>query len=105
MGTRLDLHHALCEVIGCPDKGPECRCYYQPPTKLQYPCIVYTLETADTKFADNKPYMQRKRYQVTVIDKNPDSSYPDIIAQWPLCLFDRTYKADNLNHFVFNIYY
>ena len=100
MGTRLELHNALCKAIGCPDTGPSCRCYYQRPTRLEYPCIVYSLETADTKFADNRPYLHKKRYQVTVIDKNPDSSYPDIIAQWPLCLFDRTYKADNNKGYV-----
>lgn len=105
MGTRLELHNVLCKVIGCPDTGPNCRCYYQPPTMLEYPCITYSLDTADAKFADNRTYLYKKRYQVTVIDKNPDSPYPDIIAQWPLCSFDRTYKADNLNHFVFNIYY
>lgn len=80
--------------------------YFQPPEsiKIDYPCILYELTSIDTKFADNKPYKQEKRYKVTVIDKNPDSEIPDKIGKLPMCIFDRHYTSDNLHHFVFNIY-
>lgn len=83
------------------------RVYFQPPTnvKMKYPAIVYNHDAYDTKFADNGPYSQTKRYQVTIIDGNPDSDIPDKIAALPLCRFDRSYVADNLYHKVFALYF
>lgn len=81
--------------------------YFQPPANVQmkYPCIVYKRAYAMTDFAGNKPYRYEKRYQVTVIDRDPDSGIPDKIAALPMCLYDRFFTADNLNHDVFNIYF
>lgn len=80
--------------------------YFQPPEsmRMKYPCILYELTSIDTKFADNNPYVRKKRYKVTVIDKNPDSDIPDKIGGLPMTIFDRHYTSDNLHHFVFNIY-
>jgi hypothetical protein len=72
---------------------------------MQYPCIVYKRDSADSEFAGNLPYRYTKRYQVTVIDQDPDSDIPDQIAKLPLCRFDRHFTADNLNHDVFNMYF
>ena len=72
---------------------------------MEYPCIVYSRIKTDDKFANNGLYLQKKRYSVKVIDRNPDSASPDKIAKLPLCSFDRHYTADNLNHDVYNIYY
>jgi hypothetical protein len=46
-----------------------------------------------------------KRYQVTVVDRNPDSDLPDQVQNLPLCQFSRFFTADNLNHFVFNLFF
>lgn len=96
---RLQLHEIL--------KGFVPNVYFQPPAtvKMKYPCIVYNRDNADTKFAGNLPYRYIKRYQVTVIDQDPDSEIPDKVAALPMCLFDRFFTADNLNHDVFNIYF
>jgi hypothetical protein len=72
---------------------------------MQYPCIVYNRDSVDTEFADNTPYRHTKRYQVTVIDRNPDSGVPDKVAALPMCSYDRFFTADNLNHDVFNIFF
>jgi len=72
---------------------------------MVYPCIVYKRDFALTYFADDKPYQNRKRYQVIVIDRDPDSDIPDRIAALPLCTFDRFYTADNLNHDVFKLFF
>lgn len=72
---------------------------------MVYPCIVYARFSAHTTFADNNPYSYDKRYQVTVISRDPDSDVPDKIAKLPMCLFDRAYVADNLHHDVFDLYY
>lgn len=81
--------------------------YFQPPANvsLTYPCIIYKRDSARTEFADNNPYSHKLRYQVTVIDKNPDSELPAKVAALPMCLFDRFYTADNLNHDVFNLFF
>ena len=101
MGTRTDLRTILKGLLGSD------YVYFQPPPTVQmiYPCIVYELSNADTKFADNYPYHYEKRYTITVIDMNPDSLIPDKIATLPKCIFDRHYTADNLNHDVFNIFF
>lgn len=81
--------------------------YFQPPPTLQmkYPCIVYKRDFALTYFAGDKPYKYGKRYQVIHIDRNPDSPIPDKIAELPMCIFDRFYTADNLNHDVFKLFF
>jgi hypothetical protein len=72
---------------------------------MVYPCIVYHRDTARSQFADNSPYRYTKHYQVTVIDRNPDSEIPDRVAHLPLCTHSRFFTADNLNHDVFSLYY
>lgn len=81
--------------------------YFQPPPsfKMKYPCIVYNLDIALVRFADDRPYSRTKRYQVTVIDANPDSSFPDKIAELPMSTFDRHFTADQLHHFVFQLFF
>lgn len=80
--------------------------YFQPPlsVQLKYPAIVYSLKQIESDFANNGVYKRTPSYEAILIDKNPDSEYIDKILQLPYCRFDRHYKADNLNHFVFTIY-
>ena len=102
MGTRLQLHSTLKELLGSENV------YFQPPESISlcYPCIIYTWNDEATKFANNQPYNKRRGYQITVVSKNPDSVLPDkISASLPMCSFDRSFKSDNLNHTVYNIYY
>lgn len=101
MGSREKLHNTLVEIF-------ELRhVYFQPPEsiKMVYPCIVYTLENMDTLYADDKPYLHRSRYNVTIIDKDPDSVLPDKLRHLPLCRFNRFYTSANLNHWVFSLYF
>lgn len=107
MGSRLHLHTALCEVLGCPEHGNECRVYFQPPAskEIQYDCIIYERSEIGIVHADNAPYRLLDRYQVTVIYKNPDSDLPHRLAMLPMCTHDRHFTADNLNHDIFNLYY
>ena len=81
--------------------------YFQPPSNIEmaYPCIVYNKSSARTLFADNSPYRHTKRYVVTVIDRDPDSLIPDLVAKLPMCTFDRSFPADNLHHDVFTLFF
>src|SRR5687768_4084650 len=101
MAQRLELHALLTTLLGSPNV------YFQPPESLRmkYPCIRYVRDFVNTDFADNKPYKHKKRYQVTVIDRDPDSEISDRVAALPLCTFDRFFTADSLNHDVYNLFF
>jgi hypothetical protein len=101
MAPRTELQTLLEGVLGSGNV------YFQPPASLQmaYPCIVYARDGARSSFADNLKYRNYKRYQVTVIDRNPDSLVPDRVAELPLSSFDRFYVSSGLNHDVFTLYH
>jgi len=81
--------------------------WFQPPdgTKLAYPCILYERDAQDVTYADNKPYFVDTRYTITVIDRDPDSLIPSMVAALPLCSFNRFYTAADLNHDVYTLYF
>lgn len=101
MGKRVELHELLKTTTKLK------YIYFQPPenVKINYPCIIYKRSSGDTQFADNTPYIHKLKYQITVIDSNPDSDIPGKIAMLPMCVFDRHYTSNNLNHDVFNLYF
>lgn len=101
MGTRQELQTMLVNLL------PGVNIYFQPPPsfKMNYPCVIYKRDYAETKFSDNKPYNNQTRYLVTVVDANPDSTIPSKIAALPMCIFDRFYTAENLNHDVYKLFY
>lgn len=101
MADRLSLGDTLVAIL------KNDNVYFQPPEsiRLSYPCIIYELTDIDTTYADNRPYRIEKAYQILVIDKNPDTTLPDEVAKLPNCRFTRYYTADNLNHYVFIIYW
>ena len=104
---RLELHTILCDILGCPEHGKECRVYFQSPSnvEMRYDCIRYERKKINTDFADNFPYQLLDRYQLTLIYKNPDSDLPKKIAALSRCSHERHYTADNLHHDVFNLYF
>lgn len=72
---------------------------------MKYPAIVYSLNDIESKFADNGVYSLIKQYSVTVIDTDPDSKLITKIAELPKSRFNRYYTSENLNHWVFSIYF
>lgn len=98
---RLQLHEVLCALLGSRNV------YFQPPesVKLKYPAIVYSLSDMPSLYANGGVYLTGRKYSVTVIDKDPDSGLPEKAAALPTCKFDRPYKADNLNHWTFTLYF
>lgn len=99
MAPRLQLHELL--------KTFAANVYFQPPSNVQmaYPCVIYERDQAINFYADNGPYQHTKRYQVTIIDRDPDSVIPDQIAALSLCEFTRHFVVENLHHDVYNLYY
>lgn len=101
MAPRLELQALLETLLGTSNV------YFQPPAnvQMQYPSIVYNWDRTDTLFADNSSYRHIKRYQLTVIDRDPDTSIPNRLAQLPLCQHQRSFVANNLNHYVYNLFF
>lgn len=99
MASRLELQTLL--------KSFTEHVYFQPPTniEMQYPCILYQRDHSRSEYADNRLYRRTKRYQVTVIDRDPDSELPDKVEDLPLCSFDRYFAAEHLNHHVFHLFF
>lgn len=101
MKTRIEFSEMLKANIHCNNF------YFQPPetTKLKYPCIIYRLENYQFQHGDNIKYVGHKRYNVTYVDKDPDSNVPDEILKLPMSSFNTFYTSENLNHWSFSIYY
>lgn len=101
MSRRVKLGEILKEILGSDNV------YFQPPENLKmiYPCIIYRLEGGNTEYADNIPYRFSKQYELVFIGKDPDSDVIAKLAMLPGCRFDRPYTSDNLNHYIYHIYY
>jgi len=101
MNSRIELHQILVDILGSN------QVFFQPPASIRmtYPAIVYNRSDKDEKFANDQLYIGKKKYIVTVIEKNPDSLIPDKIAKLPLTSFENFFVSDDLNHDVFSIYY
>ena len=97
--SRADLHTKLVAITP--------NVYFQPPAdvSMSYPCIVYKRDDIQKTYADNAAYNRTKRYLLTVIDRNPDSTIVDDISALPQCNYNRSFSADDLNHDVFTIYH
>ena len=104
---RLELHNEFIDILGT--KGQEVsRVYFQPPESInmEYECIKYSRIGVNVRRANNGVYATYNRYEVVVIDYDPDSAIPDkILTRFPMCSFDRTYVADNLYHTTLTLYY
>jgi hypothetical protein len=101
MGTRLEFQTVL---EGLQDGVAV---YFQPPpnVEMSYPAIVYNRDQRDADFADNILYYWRTRYQVTVIDRDPDSTVPDKVGYLPMTRYVRHFTTENLNHDIYDVYF
>lgn len=96
------LHDILLDVLGSD------HVYYEPPSgiQLEYPCMVYHYTNDRNVFADNIRYQSSKRYTITIIDSDPDSTIPDRLKdKLPYCQLDRKFSADGLSNYVFTLFF
>lgn len=101
MDRRLELQKILEEILGSRNV------YFQPPASvsMQYPAIRYKLSDVYKVAANNLAYMRYNAYEITYIDRNPDNNVVSKIMQLSMCMFVRHYISDNLNHYVFKLYF
>ena len=98
---RVELQSMLEKMLGSRNV------YFQPPTgtQLRYPCFVYHQDDVNDTYANDRTYRRLYRYSLTYITKNPEDPMQDYINDLPYCRFNRSFTSDNLNHFVYSIYY
>ena len=96
---RLELHELLIELVD--------NVYFQPPSGflMKFPCITYSRDGSLAKHADNELYQHAKRYQVMVITRDPDTELADKVEKLDYCSFERAFSDDDLNHYVFSLYF
>lgn len=101
MRTRMELQAMLEDIMGTRNV------YFQPPgnVKMAYPCIVYDISQIDLKRANNEPYMENRKYSLTLIDRNPESQILDKLLELPYVSFNQHYVSDGLHHFNLSLYY
>ena len=85
MPSRLNLQTELETILGSRNV------YFQPPSsvRMQYPAIVYSRKDIEKRPANDSAYRKLLRYEVILIDKNPDSKFVDKILDLPYCRFNR----------------
>lgn len=107
MSKRLELHDILCEIVNITEPNGDRHVYFDPPASVQmkYPAIRYTRKKIEKLHANNITYKLLTPYELIVIDNNADSNIIDKLLSLQYCDHDRHYKADNLHHDVFTLYY
>ena len=76
--------------------------YFNPPNRLQYPCILYEIAKRTGKHADDIRYTNRIQYTITVITTDPDSDIPDkVLAALPYTTHENRFVSERLYHDVF----
>jgi len=103
MNRREELHDELVKLL-----GTENVFFQKPSNRLKYPAIVYSLDNADTKFADSIPYLLRHRYQISYLTLDPDDDMIDKIAMSPVLQrieLVNHFVSDNIHHYIYKIYF
>lgn len=72
---------------------------------MTYPAIVYQRAAANTKHADNQPYNVTDQYEITVIDRDPDSKIHRMVASLSSSRHTRSFIFEGLNHDVYNLFF
>ena len=106
MDRRLQLDDELrelqTEVLGYQHT------YFEPPEsiRMEYDAVVYSRSVLNVRRANNKSYLTRDVYRVTVISRDPETPMPKALQEhFERCAPERFFVRDNLHHFPFTIYY
>jgi hypothetical protein len=99
MAPRLELQSLLEEIAD--------HVYFQPPANIhiEYPCIIYSRDGTSSDHANNNLYRHAKQYQITVVDRDPDTELADKVEALRYTAFERFFAADDLNHYVFTLFF
>ena len=99
------IHDLRSMLVGILPEGYQC--YIQPPgdESMTYPCILLERNRNHVSHANYANYLIFKNYTITYMYYDIDDPVVDILTELPYCELDRHFKADNLYHSVFTIFY
>ena len=98
--SRLALHRELQEFADA--------VYFQPPSniRMNYPCIVYHKISKYKEFGNDEVYIKKQGYQLTVMDKDPDSLIADDLEDhFQYCSISQYFTNDSIYHVTLELYY
>ena len=72
---------------------------------MKYPAIVYSRSKMEKVRANNKTYILNHVYDITVIDRNPDSPIAEEILKLDHSEYDRQFCVNGLNHITITLYF
>lgn len=101
MDKRMQLQSELERLVGF-------NVYFQPPAtvQLKYPCVIYNLSSGNATYADNSVHTYTNRFELIFIYRKQNMEIVEtVLRTFPMCTVSRVYIADNLYHYVFNLYY
>lgn len=100
MATRLTLHQKLIDILGSGNV------YYNPPEtlKMNFPCIVYSLNYIERIDADNNMYLDFTKYKIVLISKKVDHPAVKELMKLPLTRYSTRYTKDGFYHDAFILY-
>lgn len=99
---REDLHLALKEVCD----SYAMNLYFEPPAsmRIDYPCVIYEFAYPDTTRADNTSYLNKQKFQVSVITKQADTdAHYAIVKTIDNSRFRDIRVEDGLYHFIIDV--
>lgn len=79
--------------------------YFQAGSTMSYPAIKYKKSNIQNSFANNKVYVQKQYYEVTVIEYDPDKPLTGLISKFPSIQRVSGFEKDGLYHEVFTLYF
>lgn len=100
--NRLELHAELLDML----EGK--KAYYQPPgkTKIEYPCIVYSLSEVYTRRASDGLHYSRPAYDVMYLDTSVNDEIANkVLERFKMASFVSYYCNDGIHHYKFRIFY
>lgn len=99
--TRIKFQEDLEAILGSRNV------YFQPSSSitLKYPCIIYACEDLNELHANDVTYINRQRYTVTLLTKDPLPEETLMkLREYPYSSFDRHYSSDNIHHFAYTVH-
>ena len=100
MATRLELQAELEKFAS--------HVYFQPPSDLRmmFPCIVYSKKSNKVTRANNHSYNSRQEYQLTIIERDPDSDLADkVVSHFQYSSIGTYFVVDSLHQTTINLYF
>lgn len=103
---RITLHNKLVSILKTFTKDDKARVWFKRPSNvtMSYPCVVYSRNSPNNKYADNLRYLMSLSYECIVMDKDSDSELVEkILEEIPSAQLTNEYTNDGIYHYAITI--